>query len=406
MFKRIVLLVAVLVLILSLSLPSVAAEDASGTLEGHLVNGTAGGSSVADVVVQLRTLVNYHDTGILVTAKTRSDGQFTFSNLSTSPNNSYAVTLTYQDTEYFSDFIAFGQGETSRSANITVYDSTNSDAAVKVTTAHTIISTGQGNITGQRYLEIMVIYDFINASDRAYVGSGEIMSTGRRKTLTFSLPVEATEIKYGDGLVEKYILPSHEGFIDTVEVLPEGREVVYTYKLPYSGGTYKFQQKLDYPVDQFGLLVQGDDINITSDQLADQGPLDMGTGTPYLYFTGQDLARGEIVSATLSRPINQKMVTTWVAGALIVIIVGAGLAYRKFRGKSKAQPVKVGNRPAPRAAEGIDQREQALFAELARLDDDFAAGSIQEEAYRAQRAAKKAHLVKLLNTSREAGNSQ
>ncbi|MDO8717096.1 MAG: carboxypeptidase-like regulatory domain-containing protein [Dehalococcoidales bacterium] len=400
MFKRIVLLAAVLVLILSLSLPSVAAEDTSGTIGGHLVNGTAGGSSVADVVVQLKTLVNFQETGTPVTAKTRSDGQFTFSNLPTSPNNSYAVTLTYQDAEYFSDFIAFGQGETSRSANITVYDSTNSDAALRVTTAHTIINVGKDS------LDIIVIYDIVNASDRAYIGSGEIMSTGRRKTLTFSIPAEATQIKLGDGMVEKFILPSHEGFIDTMEVLPEGREVVYTYKLPYSGGTYKFQQKLDYPVAQFGLLVQGEDIKITSGQLTDQGPLDMGTGTPYLYLMGQNLARGEIVSATLSKPISQKMVVIWVAGALVLMIVGGGLAYWKFRGKSKVQPVKVGNKPATRAAEGIDQREQKLLTELARLDDDFTAGSIQEDAYRAQRAAKKAQLVKLLNTSREAGNSQ
>lgn len=397
MFKRIVLLAAGLVFILSLSLPSVAAEDTSGTIEGQLVNGTVGGSSVADVVVQLKTLVNYQETGTPVTAKTRSDGQFTFSNLSTSPNNSYEVTLTYQEAEYFSDFIAFGQGETTRSANITVYDSTNSDAALNVATAHTIIKVGKDS------LDVMVIYDFINASDRTYVGSGEILTTGRKKTLTFSLPDDATEIKFGDGLVEKYIISSHGGFIDTMAVSPEGREVVYAYKVPYSGGTDKFQQKLDYPVAEFGLLVQGENIKITSDRLADQGPLDMGTGTPYLYLTGQNLARGETVSATISKPISQKMVVIWVAGALALMIVGGGLAYRKFRGKSRAQPVKVGNKPAPRAAEGIDQREQRLFADLARLDDDFAAGSIQEEAYRAQRAAKKAQLIKLLNTSREAG---
>ena len=396
MFKRIVLLAAVLS-ILSLSLPSVAAEDTIGTIAGQLVNGTAGGSSVADVVVQLKTLVNYQETGIPVTAKTRSDGQFTFSNLSTSPNNSYEVTLTYQEAEYFSDFIAFGQGETSRSANITVYDSTNSDAAINIATAHTILKVGKD------FLDIMVIYDFINASDRTYVGSGEILTTGRRKTLTFSLPDDATEIKFGDGLVEQYIISNHGGFIDTMAVTPAGREVVYAYKVPYSGGTDKFQQKLDYPVAQFGLLVQGEDIKITSDQLADQGPLDMGTGTPYLYLTGHNLARGEMVSATLSKPLNQKMVIIWAAGALVLMIVGAGLAYRKFRGKSRAQPVKVGSKPAPGGAEGIDPREQLLLAELARLDDDFAAGSIPEEDYRAQRAAKKVQLIKLLNTSREVG---
>ncbi len=96
MFKRIVLLAAVLVLILSLSLPTLAAEDPTGTIEGQLINGTAGGSSVADIEVRLQTLVNFKETGTPVIAKTRSDGRFTFSNLSTSPNNSYAVTLTYQ----------------------------------------------------------------------------------------------------------------------------------------------------------------------------------------------------------------------------------------------------------------------------------------------------------------------
>lgn len=395
--KRIVLLAAVLVLISSLSLPALAAEDTSGTIEGRLINGTAGGSSVADIVVQLTTLVNFQETGTPVTAKTRSDGQFTFGNLSTSPNNSYEITLTYQEAEYFSDFIIFGQGETSKSANITVYDSTNSDAALKVGTAHTIVKVVQD------YLEIMVIYEFINASDRAYVGSGEILTTGRKKTLTFSLPDDATEIKFGDGLVEKYVLSSHEGFIDTMAVLPEGREVVYAYKVPYSGGTYKFQQKLDYAVDWFNIMVQGEGIKITSDQMVDQGPLDMGTGTPYLYFTGHNMTKGEIVSATLSRPINPKTVVIWVAGALIIMILGSGLAYRRFRGKSTAQPVKVGNKPAPNSAEGIDQREQKLLAELARLDDDFDAGLIKEEAYRAQRKAKKAQLIKLLSSSMESG---
>src|SRR3989338_5936150 len=55
--KRIILLAAVLVLISSLTLPPVAAQEGtSGNIEGRLVNGTAGGSSVADIEVQLRTL--------------------------------------------------------------------------------------------------------------------------------------------------------------------------------------------------------------------------------------------------------------------------------------------------------------------------------------------------------------
>src|SRR3990170_3447141 len=83
--KRIILLATMLVLIPSLSLPELAAQEASGTIEGRLVNGTAGGSNVADIPVQL--LVNHQETGTPLTTKTGVDGQFSFSNLSTDPKD-------------------------------------------------------------------------------------------------------------------------------------------------------------------------------------------------------------------------------------------------------------------------------------------------------------------------------
>lgn len=388
MLKRIILSAAMLILIPSLSLSEVAAQEASGTIEGRLVNGTAGGSSVADVEVQLKTFVDYQETGTPLTTKSRNDGWFTFSNLSTDPKNIYLVTLIYQDVEYFSDDIILGQGKTSESVNITVYDVTKSAEIIRVSTAHTIINPGLNN------LEIMVIYNFANDTDRAYVGN-----------LTFSLPQGATGIQFGGGLMEHSILPSHEGFIDTMPVLPGGREIVYTYNVTYSGGKYNFRQKLHYPVTGFNLFVQGEDIKIVSDRLANMGPMDMGTGTYYIYLRGQDLESGETVSATLSGlpgSFNQKLMIILVAAALTVMAVGAGVFYRRTRGKTRAQPVRVEGKPALSAAEGSDRRERKLLIELARLDDDFDAGRIQEEAYRAQRAAKKAQLVKLISSSREA----
>ncbi len=175
MAKRIVFLAALLVLILSLSLPALAAEDPTGTIEGQLINGTVGGSSVADVEVHLKTFTDI-ETGNLTT-KTRSDGKFTFNSLSIIPPNTYQIFLTYKDAEYLGDNISFVHGQTSNSANITVYDSTTSDASVKIKTAHTIINIGPG------ILDVMVMYDFINDTDRTYVGN-----------LTFSLPPEAFEI--------------------------------------------------------------------------------------------------------------------------------------------------------------------------------------------------------------------
>ena len=332
--------------------------------------------------------MNHQETGTPLTTKTGVDGQFSFSNLSTDAKNIYQVTLIYQDVEYFSDDIIFGQGKTSESINVTVYDVTTSAEIIRVSTAHAIINAGQNN------LEIMVIYDFANEAGRAYVGN-----------LTFSLPDGATGIQFGGGLLEHNILPSHEGFIDTMPVLPGGREIVYTYNVTYSGGKYNFRHKLHYPVTGFNLFVEGEDIKIVSDRMANMGPMDMGTGTYYVYLRGQDLKSGETVSATISGlpgSFNPKLMIILVAAALAVMAVGAGVVYRKTRGKTRVQPVRVEGKPALSTAEGYDRREQKLLIELAQLDDDFDAGRIQEEAYRARRAAKKAQLVKLISSSREA----
>ena len=384
MVKQIILPVLALVLVTCLSLPALGAEGDNGTIEGQLVNGTTGGSSASDIEVQLKTYVSNQETGTPLTTKSGSDGRFTFNNLSTSQNNTYQVTLAYQGVEYLSDIITFGQGETSKSANITVYDTTNTDEAINISAAHTIISLGEGN------LQVVVVFDITNDTDRVYVGAGN-MTTGERRVLTFSLPAEATEIQYDEGLV-----PSHEGLVDTRPVFPGGIEIVYAYKVPYKGGTYKFQQKLNYPVDWFNVLAQKG-IKVASDQLIDQGPVDMGNVT-YTYSGIHNVGRGETVSATLSGPISLKTIIIWVAAALLLMAVSSGLAYWRIKNKHKAQPVRVESF----SKEQDDLRERKLLAELAKLDDDFDAGRIQEEAYRAQRAAKKAQLVKLMSGSKEA----
>jgi len=387
LFKRFALILSIIVLIAGLGAPT-SAQTAGGSIAGTLTNGTAGGSSVSNVEVRLETYVN-STPAANATARTQNDGSFKFDNLVTDPQNSYRVTLTYQEADYFGSNVTFGPGDVSRSENITVYDSTDNVDAIIVDTAHTIIVPGDG------VLEFTVVYDFINSTDRAFVGTGEPMANGKKKTLTFTLPADATEVQYGDGLQTNYVYPGHEGFIDTMAVLPGGtREIVYAYKVAYDGGSYNFKQKMNYPADWFNLLVQGSGIKVTSDQLVDQGPLDMGQGNTYLYLTGHNFSSGETVSATLSGlsgAINQTLIIVLSVVALILVF-GGGLAYWRMRTRRKLQPVEK--------ISGVVDDEQSLLVEIARLDDDFAAGRIAEDAYRVHRAAKKARLIKLMSGKR------
>jgi hypothetical protein len=76
----------------------------------------------------------------------------------------------------------------------------------------------------------------------------------------------------------------------------------------------------------------------------------------------------------------------------LILLLGGGLAYWRMRKGRNPQPVAN--------AVGGESDEHNLLIELARLDDDFAAGRIPENAYRTQRAAKKARLIKLMSGKR------
>jgi 5-hydroxyisourate hydrolase-like protein (transthyretin family) len=379
--------ISALILFLAGAVTPAAAQSAGGTITGFLNNGTANGSSVANVEVKLQTYVNQSLTAN-ATTKTQSDGSFKFGNLTTGAQITYRVAvLNFQEADYYSGNISFAPNETNETQNVTVYDSTDNASVVAVDTVHTIIAAGKDD------LEFTVVYDFVNNSDRAYIGAGDSMANGKKKTLTFTIPTEAAQVQYGDGFDANYVYPSHGGFIDTMAVVPGVKEVVYAYAVPYKGGTYKFQAKMNYPTTWFNLLVEGTGLKVKSSQLADQGPLDMGQGFTYTYFTGQNFTAGQTVAATLSGTgLSTQMLLIIVGGAALLILAGGGVAFWRMRGSRQPQPVA---RRAPAA-----DNEQALLMELAQLDDDFAAGRIPEDAYRAKRAAKKARLVKLMGGSR------
>lgn len=391
MLKPSILLTLMLFVILSLPLPALAAEAASGVIEGQLINRTAGStSSVADIEVTLATFQNSQQTAT-ATAKTDKDGKFTFSSLSTDSKNSYQITFIYQEADYFGNPLSFGAGEASKSIEIPVYDATNSDEAVKITQAHTIVNVVGGS------LQITEYYLFANDTDRAYVGKGEITATGKRRTLDFPLPSKATDIQYGGDLMECCVLSGKGNFTDTMALLPEGKEIIYSYKVPYSGTAYNLEQKFNYPVPQFNLLVQGEGVSIASDKLSNPGTVDM-QGTKYTNATGQNLKPGDTVTAQISglaKSTNPKTVIFWVLGAFVLLAVGAGLAYRKSRSKAKLQAAKVET--------GSDRKQERLLLEIAELDDDFAAGRIGEAAYRNQRAMKKEQVLRLTRRARESG---
>ncbi len=393
MIKRIALLLLVL---MTLSVPVMAAEPENGVIEGRLLNGTSD-LTVPNQEVTLKTYLNDAEVS-LDTTETDAEGGFVFSGLSTASNYSYNISIIFQEAEYGDEWVVFAQGETTKSVEITVYDATISDEGIEVELSHTIIYVDNDGLLVKEF------YHFSNNTNMTYIGFKPNADSETRQTLKFYLPDNASGFQPDGELMSCCIYASDNGFVDSMPVFPGVREIAYSYKVNYDAGEYLLSRTVDYPIGDYNLLVQGEGVVVDSGQLIRGEPLSMGD-TVYSYFLGGSMEPGETLTAAISSlpEISSQNTTTWVMLAAVVMVVGAVSGYL-FSKKERPQPVRQeanlgrkGQQPQP-AAQGTNfsRKRQRLLVELARLDDDFEAGKIAEDNYRRQRQDVKARLIELM----------
>lgn len=380
MIKRILLLVSILILVLAS--PAYADEADQGTIDGQLVNGTAGGtSSLAGLDVSLSVYLDEVEMDGLNTV-TDADGKFVFSGLSTEPGYRYQAVADFQGVEYTSLPIVFLEGEASAAADIIVYETTTSDEAVMVMMSHMIIASREDSLLVKEY------YLFVNDSDRTYLGPGGDPAGG---TLRFSLPPGAAGLQPTMGLMDCCILVEEDGFKDTMPMLPGSYELAFAYVVEADSDKYAINQAINYPTNRFDVLIQGEDIQVTSPQLVDDEPLEIG-GITYGHLSGQGLAAGNTIAINISGLSGGNVVPTYLLVIIIIIVVAAIFIPLYLARKKRPQPVPISD---------TTDRQQQLIQEMAELDDSFEAGSITEDNYRKLRDAKKAELLELMQGRQE-----
>jgi hypothetical protein len=358
------------ILFMYLSTPAMADEPGVGIIKGSIFNRTEGGSSVVDQEAILKTYLDNAEVGS-TTVITGVGGSFIFNGLSVESGYNYQVVVFFQQAEYFGEWLSFEEGETAKSVEINVYDSTTSNEAISVVNAHTIIYVEQERLQVKEY------YLFVNESDLTYIGSKEVSTEGDREILTFTLPNDAAKLRITLGLMECCILNNENGFSDTMPFLPGSQEVAYSYEVEYNSGRYELSQLVNYPIANFDLMLQGD-VKVDVNLLGVKESLDIGD-VSFSHFTGNDLVPGDVLSINMSDLPGSGSLWVITGVVLALVILGGGL-------------------------NSIDQRRQRLLIELARLDDDFDDGKIQEDAYRSLRNETKVKLAELIRRSQKEGN--
>lgn len=365
---------------------------ADGVLSGRVINATTG-QPVGNVEVTLHVFQNNTEIDTR-TAQAASDGSFTFENLSTEHSVLYMLEGRYQDIVYLSDEPGiFTPDTTQTTLDLNVYEPTTSDEAINITQLHYLISFSPNAVNA---VQVFVVG---NSGNQTYIGQNG-------QTFAFSVPDGANGVVFQNNFDNSRFIQTDTGYVDTEPVVPgrEGLTIVASYDIPFEGDSLTINLPIPDDTNSLNVLVTNQGATLTSNQVQFVETRE-AQGSEFSIYRGGSLAKGETLTLQLTNldnlvfepaaaanpgaaatavPAHQGLLRWIIIGLGGLAIVGAGVAYPMLRPQAAL----------PHAAP--DTRRQKLLLTLARLDDLFEAGDLDEAVYRQARAQYKAELARLM----------
>ncbi len=414
MSKRIpsVALLAAILICLCLSIFGNVSAYAAGTghIAGQLLDGSNSNAPLANQQVTLQ-IAEGNNTRDLATAMTDAEGNFSFDNLATDKTVSYAVYIRYQGAQYVSNLITLDSNP-SPQLNLTVYQATQKTDNIAIVSATVLLhepNVQKGTIT------ISEVLDFMNLTNRAYVGSLDA-SKGRPNALFFSLPPNTSTITLGKGFPGYHVIQVDRGMAADAAILPGQNEFSFSFEVPYSSSTLDLSYITMYPTVSLAFLIPPD-IHASSHELSSQGVVPGKGQDLYNRFVANMLPANKNIQLHLeglavNAPLNMGVIWLIVAllfMALLVFVTWFLLRAKRHRsaiqsqkGSEKATPknAKKGtNQEASKKKEKTSEkadRKQELLEELVALDQEYEAGKLDEAIYQERRSKTKASLRSLM----------
>jgi mono/diheme cytochrome c family protein len=372
-----------------------------GEVTGQVQNGSGGEIPPAISVV----LHGFDQIQEVYTATTTTDpdGSFTFDNVEMPESRIFMVTIDFNQATFNSDIAVVEAGTHAVSLPVTIYDTSADTSMLFVDRLHIFVESVDPDS-----LHMIELYLISNPTDKVIVGPGR-----GDPVIYYSLPEDATNLRFQQGTSGDRFKMTEEGFADTMGVPPGSGQyqVMFAYDLPYDRKA-EVDRRLTLPVNSAVLLVPNVGLKVKSDQFEDNG-VDQFDGESYQVYSSERFDAGSMVSFTVSGtpgttdpslqdPGEQ---TRLLAGALILslslVIVGLW-GYRRYSYTRKNHrsdqlvPVMEESSPAQGASEfpDVDSVLDAIIA----LDDLHQAGQLSDPAYMNRRH----ELFEILKRKKEA----
>ena len=379
---------------------SLALPERNGILVGQVIN-PAGGKPVGNIQIALHAFQNNAKLET-INATTDENGSYRFENLSTDHTVLYVVEGLYQDVGYISKEQAMFMPDSNETTlNLEVFNTTTSDENINITQLHYLLSFSPEAIN------VLQIFIVGNGGQQTFIGQDD-------RTFNFALPDNATNVVFQNDLNGSRFAQTKTGYADTEPVIPgeESLTISVLYDVPYKGDAATIELPLTADTAAMDVLMNLQGATLSSEQLEFIEDREF-QGNRFSIFNGANYKAGQTISlqltglndlefATPGAEIDAPAVadTTWfnqeiakwaVMGMGLVAVVVAAFVYPRIRPQWSPQPAQVGD-------ETIETRRQRLLLTLARLDETYEKGELDETVYQRARARYKAELAQLMET--------
>ena len=368
-----------------------------GNITGKIINQNDSSKDVGELEVMLHILdQNQNELGMLHGQST-ADGNFTITEVPFQVGLGYTAAVVFEETTYYSPMIWAEEGITEANLEVPVYETTPDLAAVRIEQMHVLFDFAQDG------MEVKELFALSNLGERTVRAGQNIPGNSEVKaSVLFPLPENADFINFEPQDNTRFIKYAG-GFADLASIQP-GEMVnmlVAGYLLPYADPqTFTFQTTLPVQSVNFVLphtsgmtisaegLGEPEKVEGQDGQIYDLYPLEnIPAGTSLvLTFTGEPNipTNGTVVQTEASSGPDKLPIT--IGLGILGVALAAGGVYGWVRSTKRSvdgvdEEEEVGESSEEEDAPGFD----ALLAQIARLDEQYEQGGLDEKEYRSRR---------------------
>ena len=353
----------------------------TGIIRGRVVNETTG---KAQPGVELTLTTGTEDGSGETVATIRSDdrGRYLFADLVTGDDRFYALDARYEGGLFAGRPITLPSDTARRpivDSTMRVWDTTTDPAVIAVKRDDLFV------VANEDGLGVIQSVTILNNSDRAYIGRGSEMvgEAASGVSLAFALPPGASDVNVFDSDLDMpEIVRVDQGFGTTVAFPPGETRTTFSYRVPGAGGSFDLSRPALYTTLELSIFA-APPLEIESNRLVPSEGVTL-EGKRYERWTAEDpIEAGDPLQALAIARSDASAVplVAAIAGVLIVVMAIGAVARARRRDPSRVAPS-----PEERAV---------LLEEVARLDLDFASGTIRQSEYDDRRADLIGRLKKL-----------